>query len=37
MNNIIYFDNAATTKPSINALKSAEKFNNQLFFNPSAL
>ena len=37
MNNLIYFDNAATTKPSINALKSAEKFNNQLFFNPSAL
>lgn len=37
MNNLIYFDNAATTKPNENALKNAEKFNNEMFFNPSAL
>ena len=34
---MIYFDNAATTKPSIEALESAEKFNKEYFFNPSAL
>lgn len=34
---MIYLDNAATTKPSIEALKFAEKFNNEMFFNPSAL
>lgn len=34
---MIYFDNAATTKPSKNALKYAEKFNEEAFFNPSAL
>ena len=34
---MIYFDNAATTKPSIEALESAEKFNKDYFFNPSAL
>ncbi len=34
---MIYFDNAATTKPSLEALESAEKFNKEYFFNPSAL
>ena len=34
---MIYLDNAATTKPSESALKQAEKFNSDLFFNPSAL
>ena len=34
---MIYFDNAATTKPSIEALEFAEKFNREYFFNPSAL
>ncbi len=34
---MIYFDNAATTKPCANALKCAEKFNDQMFYNPSAL
>ena len=34
---MIYFDNAATTKPSKKALKLAEKFNDDDFFNPSAL
>ncbi|MCQ2387946.1 MAG: cysteine desulfurase, partial [Clostridia bacterium] len=34
---MIYFDNAATTKPSATALTQAEKFNNEMFYNPSAL
>lgn len=34
---MIYFDNAATTKPDINALIKAEKFNTDQFFNPSTL
>lgn len=34
---MIYFDNAATTKPSKAALRFAEKFNEEAFFNPSAL
>lgn len=34
---MLYFDNAATTKPSLTALKKAEKFNNDEYFNPSAL
>ncbi len=34
---MIYLDNAATTAPSQSALSQAEKFNNEQFFNPSAL
>lgn len=34
---MIYLDNAATTKPSSLALESASKFNNECFYNPSAL
>lgn len=34
---MIYFDNAATTKPSLSAIKKAQKFNEEEFFNPSAL
>ncbi len=34
---MIYFDNAATTKPSVSALNKARKFNEEMFFNPSAL
>ena len=34
---MLYFDNAATTKPSKSALDMAGKFNNELFYNPSAL
>lgn len=34
---MIYFDNAATTKPSVNAVKNAEQFINEEYFNPSAL
>lgn len=34
---MIYLDNAATTKPSVDALKLAEKFNSDCFYNPSAL
>lgn len=34
---MIYLDNAATTKPSESAIKMAEKFNKEYFFNPSAL
>lgn len=34
---MIYFDNAATTKPSESAVKRAEKFLKENFFNPSAL
>ncbi len=34
---MIYLDNAATTQPLPSALKEAEKFNNECFFNPSAL
>ena len=34
---MIYFDNAATTKPSDNAMEEAQKFYNQCYFNPSAL
>ena len=34
---MIYFDNAATTKPSETAVQKAIKFNNELYFNPSSL
>ena len=34
---MIYFDNAATTKPSIKAIEKAHKFNNELYYNPSTL
>lgn len=34
---MIYLDNAATTKPSESALKKAEIFNSEFYFNPSAL
>ena len=34
---MIYFDNAATTKPSKYAIEKAEQFNNDNFFNPSTL
>lgn len=34
---MLYFDNAATTIPSQSALKKAEVFNSELFFNPSSL
>ncbi len=34
---MIYFDNAATTKPMVTAIKQAEKFNTTDFFNPSTL
>ena len=34
---MLYFDNAATTKPSKTALQKAEIFNDEMFFNPSAL
>lgn len=34
---MIYFDNAATTKPSKSAIEKAEIFNNDNFFNPSTL
>lgn len=34
---MIYLDNAATTKPSASALEKARNFNEEDFFNPSAL
>ena len=34
---MIYFDNAATTKPSSQAIEKASQFNNDNFFNPSTL
>ena len=34
---MIYFDNAATTKPSSLALAKAQIFNEEKYFNPSAL
>ena len=34
---MIYFDNAATTKPSYDAVKKAEMFLKENFYNPSAL
>ena len=34
---MIYFDNAATTMPSNEALCQAKKFNSEMFFNPSSL
>ena len=34
---MIYFDNAATTKPDEKSLKQAEKYLLQQFYNPSAL
>ncbi len=34
---ILYFDNAATTMPSKMALEKASIFNNEKFYNPSAL
>ncbi len=34
---MLYFDNAATTKPSKTAIEKAQIFNAEMFFNPSAL
>lgn len=34
---MIYLDNAATTKPNLTALKQAETFLSERYFNPSAL
>ncbi len=34
---MIYLDNAATTKPSKYALEKASKYNDEYFYNPSAL
>jgi len=34
---MIYLDNAATTKPDAECLKSAEKYFTSQYFNPSAL
>ncbi len=34
---MIYYDNAATTKPSLSALDRASVFNNDKYFNPSTL
>ena len=34
---MIYLDNAATTQPLPSALAEARKFNEERFFNPSAL
>ena len=34
---MIYLDNAATTKPLFSAVKSAEAYLNDQFFNPSAM
>ncbi len=34
---MIYFDNAATTKPSKSAIEKAQIFNEEMFFNPSTL
>ena len=34
---MIYFDNAATTKPDEECLKAAEKYLYSEFYNPSAL
>lgn len=34
---MIYLDNAATTRPDFDALLYAQKFNNEFFYNPSAL
>jgi cysteine desulfurase len=34
---MIYLDNAATTKPSKNALEKAQIFNDEYFYNPSSL
>ncbi len=34
---MIYFDNAATTKPSLSAICKASEYNNEKFFNPSTL
>ena len=34
---MIYLDNAATTRPDKDCLSKAEIFNNECFFNPSAL
>ena len=34
---MLYFDNAATTMPSKTALAKAEVFNNEKYYNPSAL
>ena len=34
---MIYLDNAATTKPSKFALELSKKYNEEMYFNPSAL
>ncbi len=37
MKNLIYLDNGATTKPSLDALSKASQFNTEYYYNPSAL
>ncbi len=37
MGNILYFDNAATTKPLISAIEKASVYNTEKFYNASAL
>lgn len=37
MDKIIYLDNAATTKPLKAALENAAVYNDEMFYNPSAL
>lgn len=37
MENLVYLDNAATTKPLKEALIKAQVYNEELFYNPSAL
>ena len=37
MSNILYFDNAATTKPLISAIEKASIYNTEKFYNASAL
>ena len=34
---MLYFDNAATTAPSLMAIEKAQKFNSELYFNSSTL
>ena len=34
---MIYFDNAATTKPDISAFERAQAYITEKYFNPSAL
>ena len=34
---MIYFDNAATTRPDAESVSAAQRYLNEDFFNPSAL